>query len=282
MTARPRAAAQAESSAWHGDGDKSATSMHAGEGAKESAPRTAGPDRGGRTGAATSVGPAGTDRARPGRVVPAGTPITATDVRPGRPRDPVADPVSPVSVYNAANALTVLRLLLVPVFVVFLFMDSGESTAWRIAAWAVYAMAAITDRFDGQLARKHNLVTDFGKVADPIADKALNGAALIGLSALDQLAWWVTVVILAREVGVTLLRFWVIKRGVIPASKGGKLKTLLQSVALGLYILPLTGWLATARGYVMAAALIVTVVTGLDYVHRAVRLRRRTATARSA
>ena len=129
------------------------------------------------------------------------------------------------------------------------------------------------------MARSRNLVTDFGKIADPIADKALNGAALIALSALGQLPWWVTVVILAREIGVTLLRFWVIKRGVIPASKGGKLKTLLQSVALGLYILPLTGWLATARVYVLAAALVVTVVTGLDYVYRAVRLRRRTSGA---
>jgi CDP-diacylglycerol--glycerol-3-phosphate 3-phosphatidyltransferase len=216
---------------------------------------------------------------RPGWVVPAGTPIAATDVRPGLPRDPVADPVSPVSAYNVANALTILRLLLVPVFVCFLLMDGGESAAWRIAAWAVYALAAITDRFDGQVARSRNLVTDFGKIADPIADKALNGAALIALSALGQLPWWVTVVILAREIGVTLLRFWVIKRGVIPASKGGKLKTLLQSVALGLYILPLTGWLATARVYVLAAALLVTVVTGLDYVYRAVRLRRRTSAA---
>jgi CDP-diacylglycerol--glycerol-3-phosphate 3-phosphatidyltransferase len=187
-----------------------------------------------------------------------------------------------VSAYNIANALTVLRLLLVPVFVGFLLTDGGESAAWRIAAWAVYALAAITDRFDGQVARSRHLVTDFGKIADPIADKALNGAALIALSALGQLPWWVTVVILAREIGVTLLRFWVIKRGVIPASKGGKLKTLLQSVALGLYILPLTGWLATARVYVLAVALLVTVVTGLDYVYRAVRLRRRTSAAASA
>ena len=234
------------------------------------------------SGSAHSGGSAGSARARPGRVVPAGTPITATDIRPGLPRDPVADPVSPVSIYNIANALTVLRLLLVPVFVVFLLVDSGESAAWRIAAWGVFALAAITDRFDGQVARSRSLVTDFGKIADPIADKALNGAALIALSALGELAWWVTVVILTREIGVTLLRFWVIKRGVIPASKGGKLKTLLQTVALGLYILPLTGWLATARVYVMAVALLVTVVTGLDYVHRAFRLRRRTSSARLA
>jgi CDP-diacylglycerol--glycerol-3-phosphate 3-phosphatidyltransferase len=111
-------------------------------------------------------------------------------------------------------------------------------------------------------------------VADPIADKALTGAALVGLSLLGDLPWWVTVVVLAREVGVTLLRFWVIRHGVIPASRGGKLKTLLQGVAIGLYILPLSGVAASARAWFMAAAVVVTVVTGVDYVARALKLRR--------
>jgi CDP-diacylglycerol--glycerol-3-phosphate 3-phosphatidyltransferase len=121
----------------------------------------------------------------------------------------------------------------------------------------------VTDLLDGRLARSRGLITDFGKIADPIADKALTGAALVTLSALGELAWWVTAVILAREISVTLLRFWVIRRGVIAASRGGKLKTLLQVVAIALYVLP--GPPAVVREVVMAAAVAVTVVTGIDY-----------------
>jgi CDP-diacylglycerol--glycerol-3-phosphate 3-phosphatidyltransferase len=191
------------------------------------------------------------------------------------PGDPLTDPTSArVSNLNIANQLTVLRLLLVPVFVFCLLYDDGHSTGWRVAAWAVFVVASYTDRIDGQLARSRGLVTSFGKLADPIADKALTGAALIGLSALGLLPWWVTVVVLVREVGVTLLRFWVIRHGVIPASRGGKLKTLLQAVAIGLYLLPLSGAPASASAWVMALAVIVTVVTGIDYVARAVTLRR--------
>jgi CDP-diacylglycerol--glycerol-3-phosphate 3-phosphatidyltransferase len=146
---------------------------------------------------------------------------------------------------------------------------------WRVAAWAVFAVASITDRIDGDIARKRGLVTEFGKLADPIADKALIGAALIGLSALHDLAWWVTIVMLVREIGVTLLRFWVIRHGVIPASRGGKLKTLLQAVATGLFILiPLGAWLKPVAWIFMAAAVAVALVTGGDYVARALRLRR--------
>jgi CDP-diacylglycerol--glycerol-3-phosphate 3-phosphatidyltransferase len=137
----------------------------------------------------------------------------------------------------------------------------------------VFAVASYTDRIDGQLARSRNLVTSFGKLVDPIADKALIGAALIGLSLLDELPWWITVLVLVREVGVTLLRFWVIRHGVIAASRGGKLKAFVQAVAIGLYVLPLTGWLGTGRAVVMAIALVITVVTGLDYVTRALTLR---------
>ena len=161
--------------------------------------------------------------------------------------DPIGDPPDTVSAWNIANALTVFRLALVPVFVVALFAAVGHDLGWRVLAWAVFAVASITDRIDGDLARKRNLVTEFGKLADPIADKALIGAALIGLSVLGDLPWWVTVVVLARELGVTLLRFWVIRHGVIPASRGGKLKTLLQAVAIGLYVLPPIGVVAAAR-----------------------------------
>ncbi len=190
------------------------------------------------------------------------------------PADPISDAPSQVSAWNIANALTVFRLLLVPVFVVVLFHDGGHVTSWRIWAWAVFALASLTDRFDGDLARKRGLITEFGKLADPIADKALIGTALVGLSILGDLAWWISIVIVIREVGVTVLRFWVIRHGVIAASRGGKLKTLLQAVATGLYVLPLSGWLHDVAAVIMIAAVVVALVTGADYVARAIRLRR--------
>jgi CDP-diacylglycerol--glycerol-3-phosphate 3-phosphatidyltransferase len=195
------------------------------------------------------------------------------------PGDAAADPVARVSSWNIANYLTVLRLLLVPVFAVLLLAEDGSSEGLRIAATVVFAVASYTDRIDGQIARSRGLVTSFGKLADPIADKALIGAALVGLSLLDELSWWVTAVVLVRELGVTLLRFWVIRHGVIPASRGGKLKALLQALAIGFYLLPLAGLAATGRAWLMTVAVAVTVVTGVDYVARAVTLRRTSARA---
>ncbi len=195
----------------------------------------------------------------------------STNLGPGDPMAAVSTAVSP---WNIANYLTVARLLLVPVFLVLLLGREGADSGWRTGAAVVFVVAAYTDRIDGQLARSRGLVTSFGKLADPIADKALTGAAFVGLSLLDELAWWVTVLVVVREVGVTLLRFFVIRHGVMPASRGGKLKTLLQGVAIGLYVLPLTGVLATARTGVMGVAVLVTLVTGADYVVRAVTLRR--------
>lgn len=190
---------------------------------------------------------------------------------PGRPV--AAAPATP-GVWNIANVLTMVRVLLVPVFVLLLFADGGHNPKWRSVAWAAFAIAMITDLFDGELARRKGLVTDFGKIADPIADKAIMGSALIGLSLLGDLPWWVTVVILARELGITLMRFWVIRYGVIPASRGGKLKTLTQGTAVGMYVLALTGWLATGRAVLMGLAVLLTVGTALDYVGQALRLRR--------
>jgi CDP-diacylglycerol--glycerol-3-phosphate 3-phosphatidyltransferase len=194
-------------------------------------------------------------------------------VKPALP-DRIGDPVQPVSLWNIANELTMLRLALVPVFALVLFHGGGHLADWRWAAWGVFAVASATDLLDGDLARRRGLVTMFGKVADPIADKALMGMALIGLSALGELPWWVTEVVLAREVGVTLLRFWVIRHGVIPASRGGKLKTLLQGVGIGLYVMPLSGGWRQASAAVLAVAVVVTLVTGADYVNKAVTLRR--------
>jgi CDP-diacylglycerol---glycerol-3-phosphate 3-phosphatidyltransferase len=174
-------------------------------------------------------------------------------------------------VANIANVLTGVRMAMVPVFLVALFVGNGHETRWRIIAFLIFTAAVITDRFDGALARTYGLITEFGKLADPIADKALIGSALIGLSLLGDLPWWVTVVILIREIGVTVLRFAVLRRGVIPASRGGKLKTLVQAVAIGLFILPLSGAWHTGAWVIMWAAIVLTVVTGLDYVVSAVR-----------
>ncbi|WP_182879372.1 MULTISPECIES: CDP-diacylglycerol--glycerol-3-phosphate 3-phosphatidyltransferase [unclassified Microbispora] len=214
------------------------------------------------------------------------SPAAAVPVAPPAPVTP--EPLTPapaageegtarrVSTWNIANALTIARLAIVPVFVVFLF---AEGEAWRLAALGVFLLASVTDQLDGWLARKYALITDFGKIADPIADKALIGAALLCLSYLGELAWWVTLVIIAREAGVTLLRFLVIRHGVIPASYGGKVKTVLQIVAIALYIVPVVPDLA--RWAAMGLALVVTVGTGADYVVRAVRLRQVAKRART-
>jgi CDP-diacylglycerol--glycerol-3-phosphate 3-phosphatidyltransferase len=189
--------------------------------------------------------------------------------------DPVATAAAaPASTWNLANALTAVRLLLVPLFGWLLLADGGQDRRLRELAAVAFAVAALTDRVDGELARRRGLVTDVGKIADPIADKALMGTALVGLSLLGELAWWVTVVVLVREIGITLLRFVVIRHGVMPAGRGGKAKTAVQALAVTLYLLPLPpGWHLLAM-VVMGIAVAVTVVTGLDYVVKAWRLTR--------
>jgi CDP-diacylglycerol---glycerol-3-phosphate 3-phosphatidyltransferase len=186
--------------------------------------------------------------------------------------------------WNIPNALTTLRIVMVPFFGWALLIDSGDSILWRCVAYVLFAAAMVTDKVDGDIARSRNLITNFGKIADPIADKALTGMAFVGLSIIGELWWWVTVVVLIREWGITLLRFLVIRHGVMAASSGGKLKTLLQTLALGLLILPLRmlhgGWDTVGHvvwwvGVVaMAAAVAVTVVTGADYVVKALAVRR--------
>ena len=190
--------------------------------------------------------------------------MTEQPRRWGRP-DPMADPPSPSRLWNLPNALTMLRLLLV---------DSGQSERSRWLAAIVFVVASATDLADGAIARARNLVTTFGKVADPIADKALTGVALLGLSWLGELPWWVTVVILGREITITVTRFIVIRHGVIPASRGGKAKTVMQMLAILLYIIPVDGWVADVRGWVMLVAVALTVLTGIDYIVRAIHLRR--------
>jgi CDP-diacylglycerol--glycerol-3-phosphate 3-phosphatidyltransferase len=181
---------------------------------------------------------------------------------------------APVPVINVANGLTALRLALIPVFIAFVIVSQLTQPDWRIAACLAFFIASLTDFVDGWIARRWDLVTAFGKVADPIADKALTGTALILLSVYDRLPWWVTAVILLREIGVTLMRFWVIRYGVIAASRGGKVKTALQILAIGWYLWPFQAGPAAVGPWIMGAAVAVTVLTGLDYAVTALRLRR--------
>lgn len=171
-----------------------------------------------------------------------------------------------VSNWNLPNILTVLRIIGVPVFLWVLLMHGGESTTWRWWAFFVFALLMATDKLDGHLARSRNLITDFGKIADPIADKALMVAALVGLNIIGALPWWVTVIIVIREFGITIWRFLALRQGrVVPASRGGKLKTVLQSLAVGLFIMPLT-WIFWPAWVVMIIAIAVTVFTGIQYI----------------
>lgn len=183
-------------------------------------------------------------------------------------------PPAQASAWNIANALTGVRLVLVPVFGFLLLHEPAAGGGWRTAAFVAFVVASLTDRFDGDIARRRGLVTDLGKIADPIADKALVGTALVGLSWLGELPWWVTAVVLAREVAVTSLRFVVIRHAVLAAGRGGKLKTLLQTVAIALYVLALPGPTQLVAQVVMGAAVLVTWGTGIDYLRQAVRVRR--------
>jgi CDP-diacylglycerol--glycerol-3-phosphate 3-phosphatidyltransferase len=181
--------------------------------------------------------------------------------------------------WNLPNALTVMRVLLVPVYGVLLLHDGGVHPWWRFWACVVFAVAAVTDGVDGRLARSRGQITSFGKVSDPIADKALTGMAFIGLSLLGEVWWWVTIVILVREIGITGLRFAVIRYGIMPAGRGGKLKTMLQTLSLGALTFPLLVlpggpvWLTVAH-VILGAALVATVLSGVDYLFKASRLRR--------
>ena len=194
--------------------------------------------------------------------------------------------------WNIPNALTTLRILMVPFFAWALLVDDGQSPGWRWVAFGLFVLAMITDKIDGDLARKHNLVTDFGKIADPIADKALTGMAFVGLSIIGELWWAVTVVVLVREWGITFMRFWLIKHGVVvPASQGGKLKTVVQTLALCLFIAPLKqlegGWdtvgdlLWWVGVAAMAVAVAFTVVTGAQYVVAMLASRREAKAAKA-
>ena len=182
---------------------------------------------------------------------------------------------SPASNANLANVITVVRILLAPLFIALLLTDDHANGALRYIAAALFIVAIATDGVDGAIARRQNLVTDAGKLLDPIADKVLIGSALISLSLLGELPWWVTIVIMVREVGITVYRFAVLSDRVIPASRGGKLKTIAQSVAISLALVPLWdllgSWVHLLNTGIMSIAVLLTVLTGIDYVVQAVR-----------
>lgn len=199
-------------------------------------------------------------------------------VEAGASQQPSAEP----SPWNIPNALTVLRILMVPLFLVLLLFDGGNDVTLRWWALVVFLLAMFTDFVDGYLARRNNLITNFGKIADPIADKSLMAAALIGLAIIVELPWWVPVIILVREFGITVLRFFMIRIIVMPASRGGKIKTVLQTAAIGLFLLlfPLSDVvpslvyviLLVIAWIIMTAAIVVTIVTGVDYCVQAAKL----------
>lgn len=182
---------------------------------------------------------------------------------------------SQVSNGNIANIITVVRILLAPLFVWLVLLDGGEHGLWRFIAAGLFIAAIATDGLDGALARKRNLVTNSGIILDPIADKILIGGALIALALVAELPWWVVIVILAREMGITLFRLLVLSNRVIPASRGGKLKTVLQAVTLSSWLVPtwllLGSWVFTLNWVLMGAVIVLTVVTGLDYLVKGLR-----------
>jgi len=184
--------------------------------------------------------------------------------------DRVADPISAVSAINVPNFLTTIRIIVVPILAWLLFREDAASDTNRLIAGVLFIIAALTDIADGTIARRWNLITNFGKIFDPIADKALIGVALIGLSYLNLLDWWFTWVILARELFVTFLRFWVINKGVIPASRGGKLKTIMQIIAISFYLLPLPETVSLLAEVLMYVAVILTLATAVDYIMKAI------------
>lgn len=162
------------------------------------------------------------------------------------------------------NWLTVLRIALIPTGVWAIF--HSPSAMWQSIAWMIYFVLGMTDILDGHWARKSGRTTQLGAFLDPVADKALIGSAMISLAILDRFPWWIVFVILFREIGITIFRLAVIRGGVIPASKGGKIKTLTQNFGVSFYILPLPEVLYPLRDSLMAVAVALTIWTGIDYV----------------
>jgi CDP-diacylglycerol--glycerol-3-phosphate 3-phosphatidyltransferase len=186
--------------------------------------------------------------------------------------------------WNVPNALTTLRIVMVPIFAWALLHDGGDSQGWRWLAWGLFVVAMITDKVDGDIARRHNLVTNFGKIADPIADKAITGMAFIGLSVIGALWWWVTILVLVREWSVTIARLSIARQIVMAARQSGKVKTMAQALALGGFVAPFKdlsgGWdvpgdvVWWVSAVLMGVAVVLTVTSGLEFVRDVARQRR--------
>lgn len=175
--------------------------------------------------------------------------------------------------FNVPNVLTSLRIIVIPLFAWLVISGDGQHASWMWWSLGVFVALMITDKLDGDIARAKNLVTDFGKIADPIADKALMITALVCLNVVGLVGWWVTAIIVVRELGITFWRMSELRKGnVVPASKGGKIKTTLQSLAVALYLIPLSGVFSVVQFLVMLAAVMVTVITGVQYLIDARRL----------
>lgn len=172
---------------------------------------------------------------------------------------------------NLPNFLTIARILALPFCAWALFKNGGNDPDWQIIAWLMFFVVGMTDVLDGRIARSRNQISAFGTLLDPIADKAFIATALIGLSMLEKMPWWVTIVILAREVGITILRFAVIKRGIIAASRGGKIKSLLQNFSVGFYILPLPEYLYLPRDILLGVAILLTITSGYQYLRDVIK-----------
>ena len=170
---------------------------------------------------------------------------------------------------NLPNALTIFRILALPFCAWALFKEGGEDPTWQIIAWTSFFLVGLTDILDGRIARKRNQVSSFGAILDPIADKAFIGTALVGLSILGRIPWWVTSLILFREIGITIIRLAIVNRKIIAANRGGKIKSLLQNFSVGFYILPLPESLYLPRDILLGAAVVLTIATGLDYLRNA-------------
>ena len=176
-------------------------------------------------------------------------------------------PAKQPSNWNVPNVLTSLRIIVIPVFAWLVLKGNNHHVGWMWWSFGTFVALMITDKLDGDIARARGLITNFGKIADPIADKALMTTALVCLNYVGALPWWVTIVICIREFGITLWRMVQLRRGlVVPASRGGKIKTTLQAVAVAFYLVPLPDWMNVPKYAVMGAAVLVTVVTGVQYL----------------
>lgn len=164
------------------------------------------------------------------------------------------------------NTLTVTRIALIPLGVYVLFLDGGDNSKYQVLAWTIFFLLGLTDILDGRWARNSNRITALGTFLDPVADKTLIGSAMISLSIQGRFPWWITILILTREIGITLFRLMVIKGGVIPASKGAKLKTLMQNFGVGFFMLPFPTWLEWFRVAFISIAIILTITTAYDYI----------------